>query len=366
MVVDPASRRRLLSQQFAAPFGAVASVYAWDRVGHLVARVARVLLSLPILRYVDDFFGVERAAAAASARRAFVLLCQACVVPLALDKTPAPAPCAVILGVAIDLAALQESGHVSLAPDVVKLAVWKHSLDTVIGTGTVSRSTLERLTGQLGFACFAIWGARARGALQPLHAAIAACPCMRSLVRVQGPLAAALRERRQRLEAWGPRRISLQVPDEVLTIYSDAEGLGAWGIVLLGHPAVWARGSFPAAAVAALRPRINNIAGFELLAAIAALLLAVRRSGPTRMHVFVDNAVALSALVRGTAAPDDLRSLSACLHEWSAQRGLALSFSYVPSSLNLADAPSRGRAPPYGQRIEGRVNWSLPLSWLAL
>ena len=42
------------------PFGAVASVHAWERVGALLTHIARKCLKLAVLRYVDDFFGCER------------------------------------------------------------------------------------------------------------------------------------------------------------------------------------------------------------------------------------------------------------------------------------------------------------------
>ena len=48
-----------VSKHFAMPFGAKASVFAWERVGHFIATNARKLLKLPVLRYVDDFFGAE-------------------------------------------------------------------------------------------------------------------------------------------------------------------------------------------------------------------------------------------------------------------------------------------------------------------
>ena len=42
------------------PFGATASVVAWHRVGEALARLARRVLMVPVLRYVDDYFGAER------------------------------------------------------------------------------------------------------------------------------------------------------------------------------------------------------------------------------------------------------------------------------------------------------------------
>ena len=44
------------------PFGATASVVAWHRVGESLARLASRLLMVPVLRYVDDYFGAERQA----------------------------------------------------------------------------------------------------------------------------------------------------------------------------------------------------------------------------------------------------------------------------------------------------------------
>ena len=41
-------------------FGAVGSVHAWERVGAALAHLARTFLKLPLLRYVDDYFGPER------------------------------------------------------------------------------------------------------------------------------------------------------------------------------------------------------------------------------------------------------------------------------------------------------------------
>ena len=48
------------SQHLACPFGAVASVHAWARLGAALAHIARVYLKLPVLRYVDDFFAPMR------------------------------------------------------------------------------------------------------------------------------------------------------------------------------------------------------------------------------------------------------------------------------------------------------------------
>ena len=46
----------------AMPFGATASVHAWDAVGDAICEIARSRLHLPVYRYVDDYFAAERCA----------------------------------------------------------------------------------------------------------------------------------------------------------------------------------------------------------------------------------------------------------------------------------------------------------------
>jgi hypothetical protein len=48
------------SQHAACPFGAVASVHAWERLGAAITHIARKFLHIAVLRYVDDLFAAER------------------------------------------------------------------------------------------------------------------------------------------------------------------------------------------------------------------------------------------------------------------------------------------------------------------
>ena len=49
----------LCAEHYGMPFGSVASVWAWHRVGNLLELVVVVLALAPIFRYVDDFFGAS-------------------------------------------------------------------------------------------------------------------------------------------------------------------------------------------------------------------------------------------------------------------------------------------------------------------
>ena len=51
--------RILIALHYAMPFGASGSVVAWHRIGDLICKIARRLLHIALLRYVDDYFGPE-------------------------------------------------------------------------------------------------------------------------------------------------------------------------------------------------------------------------------------------------------------------------------------------------------------------
>ena len=50
----------MFSVHNACAFGAVASVHAWERLGAALCYLGRKLLGLPLLRYVDDYYGPDR------------------------------------------------------------------------------------------------------------------------------------------------------------------------------------------------------------------------------------------------------------------------------------------------------------------
>ena len=48
------------ARHYACPFGAIGSVHAWERIGAAILHIAHTFLRLPVLRYVDDYFGPDR------------------------------------------------------------------------------------------------------------------------------------------------------------------------------------------------------------------------------------------------------------------------------------------------------------------
>jgi hypothetical protein len=165
LIVDPLTLRIHASHHLACPFGAKASVYAWDRVGAAFVRFARLVLLVPILRYVDDLFGPEFLELASSSRACFLELAARLGLTLEPAKTPIPASVMPILGVRVELE-VDGSGAlwITLAPEDSKRALWVASALAISKADDAHMADLERLIGRLSFACWAIWGPRARAA----------------------------------------------------------------------------------------------------------------------------------------------------------------------------------------------------------
>ena len=56
----------MVSEHFCMPFGSIASVHNWDRVGSFLCAVGRALFRIPLSRYEDDFMAGDRKASIAS------------------------------------------------------------------------------------------------------------------------------------------------------------------------------------------------------------------------------------------------------------------------------------------------------------
>ena len=57
-IVFMRNNQPVAARHFALPFGSIASVHNWDRIGELLKAIVRQVLHVPVLRFVDDFFGI--------------------------------------------------------------------------------------------------------------------------------------------------------------------------------------------------------------------------------------------------------------------------------------------------------------------
>ena len=99
-------------------FGATASVHAWNRIGALITCIARRLLFIPLLRYVDDVFSVDRPQCVEHSLECIARLVRAILGPDALkEKKMEFGSPLVVLGVKFTITQVRDlvrmfSGHV--------------------------------------------------------------------------------------------------------------------------------------------------------------------------------------------------------------------------------------------------------------
>jgi hypothetical protein len=134
-------------------------------------------------------------------------------------------------------------------------------------------------------------------------------------------------------------------------IYSDAEGSGGWGALRASAPQLWFSGALPKWISAHLKRRVTQILAYELLALVVAVFSLARVPGAS-VVVFCDNSAVVAAVSAGTSSARDLRLIVEGFWEIAARHDLSIHVLYVPTAVNPADAPSRGRQPGLGMSAE--------------
>ena len=157
--------RVMAAQHITLPFGGLACVHGWERAGAFLAAAARKLLRLPVLRYVDDFFSVERKGLAEHADQCFARLVRALLGPSAMqDRKMAWGPSIVILGLRVRSSA---SGfHVK--PDDDKAKQWTAIIDGALRSGALTAGEASKMAGRLSWACCHVFERAGRSMVRPL------------------------------------------------------------------------------------------------------------------------------------------------------------------------------------------------------
>ena len=168
----------------AMPFGSVASVHAWHRVGWLLTlcaavtacdsrflagsllkAIARRKLRLAMHHYVDDYFAADRQESIEVATDVFARLVRACMGDSALqaEKLEHGNPL-VILGVEVSFT-LKEACFWP-APD--KVAKWIKLINAALETGNLEMGTASKLAGKLQWSTQSIFRKIGRAMIRPL------------------------------------------------------------------------------------------------------------------------------------------------------------------------------------------------------
>ena len=156
------------------------------------------------------------------------------------------------------------------------------------------------------------------------------------------------------------RAFALEEHSPPIVLYTDAQGSGGLGaLVCAGSEAVWWASAAPPEVTGLFQPRRTQINPLELLAAFVGLHdLGPRMRGKVVL-LFIDNTAALGALKKGGSSHRDLNALAHLTHAACEQWSARLVALWVPSAMNAADPPSRGRAAALGVERQVRAPWGV-------
>ena len=338
-------------QLHCCPFGAVASVHAWHRLGAAVQCILANLFLVVYARYVDDLFSLDEVeqpdlvsdfiGPTGTATLARQVIQELLGWELDAEKAVTNANVFVALGVQIEY--VDRSQTMIFRVTEERAAKWRVEIQGYLLSQRMLPSQARKLAGKLSWGASYVFGRGARVYLVPLfyHAS-------RSSRCLSKRLQATLKWWLCFLESVPVRRIpSSPVPSVVLTLYADATGCGTVAWVAMGlSKRVFSREFVPEPLRQWVQQRQQQIATWELVPALCAVWYFLR--SPARLsachlqiNLFIDSNVALDTLLRGTSRQSDWNDLVAGIwFEAAAQAALLLAWR-VPSKLNLADAPTR-------------------------
>ena len=330
----------MVARHHAAPFGAVASVHAWERCGALLWHIACAILHLPVLRYVDDFFSAESPTCCKHSMHVFARLITAVLGSTAISKHKLEwGNPLTILGLTLTL----RSDDIMCAPDRKKAEKWAGVLKNVINDNVMAPGDASKMAGRLSFASQHMFLKLGRAMLRPFFAQQYAPPKGQ---KAGGDLITAckwwievLERHRHQTCPWNPCDF------EVVEILCDARGDPPRIAAVLASSAreiMHTDMETPPQFMRALSPRgESQIMGQEMLAVLLALTVFQQHIAGKVARVWTDNVGGEGALRRGSARQADHNRISLAVWSHAAQVPCGLWFERVPSEANIADLPSR-------------------------
>ena len=137
-----------MAQHAACPFGAIASVHAWERVGAAITHIARKFLKIAVLRYVDDLFAPERTQTMRHSLQCLARLIRVLLGPTAVaEKKLAYGTKLDILGVDIKMS---KRGY-KCKPKRSKARAWIATLENALSLGKLLPGDASKLAGRLSW-----------------------------------------------------------------------------------------------------------------------------------------------------------------------------------------------------------------------
>ena len=321
----------------AMPFGAVASVHAWDRVGAFFCHLARRLLHMPLMRYVDDYFSPERSACARHAMHCFARLVRCLLGPSAIsDKKLDSGMPLDVLGLTLSVS----KQGITAWPTPDKIVKWITRIVEALRLDRLTAGDASKLAGALNWAAQCTFHRLGRAMLQPLRAQK---HCRNSSLSPALRLCLEWWLQVFKLELRETRSWQVSVKS-VVHIFADARStpprLAA--VVVVDGLSYFTDWEPPRSLMALFESRSDNqIMGLELLAIALGMSTFAHHCRGRRVCFWSDNAGSEHCTRKGSAKTWDHTCIVHCLWLLAAELNMDMQIERVPTSENVADLPSR-------------------------
>ena len=326
-----------VSGHLACPFGSISSVHNWDRIGSLLRAIARRILHIIVLRYVDDFFGPDRLASASNAMAVFARLVRACLGDDSISprKTECGNPL-VILGV---LATASRDGA-TFVPSPDKVDKWLITINRILEEHVLESGAASKLSGQLQWGTQRMFHRAGRMMIRPIMDQIYS-----KSSKVRTELSLALRWWREVLKLnLVERRLWHIDKREQLHLFVDAHSTPPrLAAVLVGDGIVEFCDMEPEESVLSnfRRRGDNQIMSLELLSIALGVCSFAQRLAGRNVVIWSDNTGAEIATEKGTTKNFDQGCVVHCLWRRFLELHMNVWIMRVPTDDNISDEPSR-------------------------
>jgi len=345
-------------------FGAVGSVWAYNRFGDIMCLLARILAWIPALHYVDDFGSIEREETADSAFDTFEGMNASLGLVMKKSKSQPPMQEHKMQGVIVklDTKLTHPMAIVRTAPSRKERLL--HTLNECLLSDQCSPSLAASLGGKLTFVSTSSFGRAGRAAVKAIYARQHAEHDHRRLT--QG-LRCSMKALCNLLESEVPRQISLTCDDKVKSIvyadaffrlgdtkwkatdiprsvldYPDELLQNGWGCVLVNeHETQFMEGQFPPHLLRKFCNRKAFIYFLEIWAQILPMIVWWRQLDQYVLS-FVDNEASKHALTKGYGNEPAVDNLIGAYWSMCSNKKKSPWFERVSSKANISDDVSRG------------------------
>jgi hypothetical protein len=330
----------------------VASVLNFNALAHFICFVASVEMLVVCDHYFDDYCEVDPASAGSSAQDALRLVHIILGLDIEMDKRQASAPSNELLGVSVSIAtAHRHGGYAEVSTTPKRVSKILGIMRACATAGRLLPAAAGKLAGMLGFA------------LQPAmfkFGRAAAHPFIRRQHSKAGSDRSWTRSMQYSFDFFSrvlPSLPPLRVPMSgsrrtPVLVYTDASfhhrrgKRVAWLGFYVLDPSTgkdyYSRLRLPQAYFKCFAPgKRTYIAQVELLVANAVYRTLPELLRDRAVMHFIDNTVALSAIVKGYATQPDCAGITNSFHEAMLQLRCHLWCEWVPSAANIGDWPSR-------------------------